>query len=82
MTKDNRTLAQKVDQDLVKKSRYKKLVVVLGSLIALVVIWVSTLIIGYTNGVSVIDRFNPFLSYTTAYTKLPSDSLTNPNNNM
>lgn len=81
MKNDNVTLAEKVDQDLVKKGRYKKSTIVLVSIFIAVVLWISTLTFGYTKGVPLIDRFNPFLGYTTAYAKLPSDSDINPKNN-
>ncbi|CAH1856564.1 helix-turn-helix domain-containing protein [Convivina intestini] len=78
--KPEKTIAEKVDQDLINKGRYKKIALILGSIVATLALWVGVLTVGYINGVSDIDRFNPFLSYTTAYTKLPSDKVISPNN--
>ncbi|GAP00033.1 helix-turn-helix domain-containing protein [Fructobacillus ficulneus] len=83
MAEAEQNIATKVDKDLVKKGRYKRISIGLGTIVALLVVWVSTLTVGYLRGIPTIDRFNPFLSYTTAYTKLPSDqtiSLKSKNN--
>ncbi|MBS9337985.1 helix-turn-helix transcriptional regulator [Fructobacillus parabroussonetiae] len=75
MTKKDDTIANRVDGDRKKKKWYKKTTVILSTIICAFFLWVALLTFGYTNGVDTIDRMNPFLSYQTAYTKMPSDAV-------
>ncbi|NVY96277.1 hypothetical protein HU830_03670 [Lactobacillus sp. DCY120] len=52
----------------------------LGGLIALVIINLGVLFVGYSKGIETIDRVNPFLFYTMDYTKLPGEKEISPQN--
>ncbi|MBS9335642.1 helix-turn-helix transcriptional regulator [Fructobacillus papyrifericola] len=80
MTKKDDTIANRVNGDRKKKKWYKKTTVALAAIIGLIVIWAGTLTFGYQNGFEQIDRVNPFLSYQTAYTKLPEEKVVKPTN--
>ncbi|MBS9338743.1 helix-turn-helix transcriptional regulator [Fructobacillus sp. M2-14] len=79
MKKEN-TVAEKVDLDLKKKGRYKKVLMGIGSLAAVLMVLGGVLFYGYEKGIDFIDRTNPFLSYTIGVAELPSDNEVNPNN--
>ncbi|QIL51053.1 helix-turn-helix transcriptional regulator [Weissella coleopterorum] len=74
------TIAETINQDLSLKRRYKKATMILSSIILLLILWISILILGYQKGIDTIDRFDPFLQYSVAYTKAPNNKITNPNN--
>ena len=73
-------IATTIDTDILLKHKYKRISLFLGVILSLVAIWAITLAIGYHNGISQIDRFNPFLQYQVGYTKLPNDDVINPRN--
>ncbi len=79
--KDKRiSVAESIDKDVSLKKRYKKVAIIFGSMLLLLIAWVVTLTIGYQKGINTIDRLNPFLQYQVAYTKMPDDKEINPNN--
>ncbi|KAA8327169.1 helix-turn-helix transcriptional regulator [Leuconostoc carnosum] len=79
--KDKRiSVAESIDKDVSLKQRYKKVAIIFGSMLLLLIAWVVTLTIGYQKGINTIDRLNPFLQYQVAYTKMPDDKEINPNN--
>ena len=85
MQKDEEpSLATQIDHDVKLKNRYRRWTFALGGLIALVIVSVGILCLGYYKGIGTIDRFNPILPYKIGYTKLPSEkevSLENKKNN-
>lgn len=83
MKKDKEpSLATQIDHDVRLKSRYRRWTFTLGGLIALVIVSIGILCLGYYKGIGTIDRFNPFLSYKVGYTKLPSKKkISNKKNN-
>lgn len=79
--KDKRiSVAESIDKDVSLKQRYKKVAIIFGSMLLLLIAWVVTLTIGYQKGINTIDRLNPFLQYQVAYTNMPDDKEINPNN--
>lgn len=80
MKDKQKSIAEAIDQDVSLKHRYKRLTMILGSIFVLLVLWLGMLLVGYQKGIDTIDRMNPFLQYKVAYTKMPSDKVTNPNN--
>ncbi|MGO1224998.1 MAG: helix-turn-helix transcriptional regulator, partial [Leuconostoc falkenbergense] len=80
MRDKQKSIAEAIDQDVSLKHRYKRLTMILGSIFVLLVLWLGMLLVGYQKGIDTIDRMNPFLQYKVAYTKMPSDKVTNPNN--
>jgi len=76
----NTSLAQKIDQDVKLKKNYRFGFFSLTTLIGLAIISIGILYFGYTKGIGLIDRFNPFLSYQVSYTKLPDNKEINPRN--
>ncbi|MFT8424945.1 MAG: helix-turn-helix transcriptional regulator [Liquorilactobacillus sp.] len=74
MKKDKEpSLATQIDHNVKLKSRYRRWTFGLGALIALVIVGIGILCLGYYKGIGTIDRVNPFLSYKVGYTKLPSE---------
>lgn len=80
MQSTDASLAQKIDQDVKLKRRYRLGFFSLMTFILLIVFSIGILIVGYHKGVPMIDRINPFLSYQVSYTKLPHNKSVNPNN--
>lgn len=74
MKKDKEpSLATQIDHNVKLKSRYRRWTFGLGALIALMIVSIGILCLGYYKGIGTIDRVNPFLSYKVGYTKLPSE---------
>lgn len=74
MKKDKEpSLANQIDHDVQLKRRYRRWTFGLGGLIALVIVSIGILCLGYYKGIGTIDRVNPFLSYKVGYTKLPGE---------
>ncbi|MBZ2406046.1 helix-turn-helix domain-containing protein [Liquorilactobacillus hordei] len=74
MKKDKEpSLATQIDHNVKLKSRYRRWTFGLGALIALMIVGIGILCLGYYKGIGTIDRVNPFLSYKVGYTKLPSE---------
>lgn len=62
MKKDKEpSLATQIDHDVKLKSRYRRWTFGLGSLIALALVSIGILCLGYYKGIGTIDRFDPFL---------------------
>ncbi|WP_415616254.1 helix-turn-helix domain-containing protein [Liquorilactobacillus hordei] len=74
MKKDKEpSLATQIDHNVKLKSRYRRWTFGLGALIALMIVGIGILCLGYYKGIGTIDQVNPFLSYKVGYTKLPSE---------
>lgn len=74
MKNESKNVAESIDKDVSLKTRYKKLTLILGTLVGVFAATGIVLWVGYEKGNDTIDRVNPFLTYQISYAKFPGDA--------
>lgn len=64
-------MTQQMKHDVKLTRKYKKYVVILSSVMMIIIMTLVILGIGRANQITIIDRFNPFLSEKVGYAQLP-----------
>ncbi|WEV38775.1 helix-turn-helix domain-containing protein [Lactobacillus sp. ESL0680] len=68
---DNNAMVKKISSDVNDKRRYRRYLIIIGSIFAVILIWLCVLGYDRANQVEWIDRFNPFLEIKYGYAVLP-----------
>ncbi|MDF7682834.1 helix-turn-helix domain-containing protein [Lactobacillus sp. ESL0679] len=68
---DNNAMVKKISSDVNDKRRYRRYLIIIGSIFTVILIWLCVLGYGRANQMEWIDRFNPFLETKYGYAVLP-----------
>ncbi|MDF7639815.1 helix-turn-helix domain-containing protein [Lactobacillus sp. ESL0791] len=68
---DNDVMVKKISSDVNDKKKYRRYLIIIGSIFAVILLWLCVLGFGRAKQIDMIDRFNPFLETKYGYAILP-----------